>query len=75
MLGFSSEAEVDQWCAGRGMPKRPLISLAQQWELAVRWYANRLTVESRRPKPDEMKAIFAELGLTGPFWDPTADSF
>lgn len=75
MLGFSSEAEVDQWCESRGMPKRPLISLAQQWELAVRWYANRLTVESRRPKPDEMKAIFAEIGLTGPFWDPAADPF
>lgn len=75
MLGFSSEAEVDQWCASQGMPKRPLISLAQQWELAVRWYANRLTVESRRPKPDEMKTIFAEIGLTGPFWDPTADTF
>jgi hypothetical protein len=75
MLGFSSEAEVDQWCESHGVQKRPLISLAQQWALAMRWYANRLTIESRRPKPDEMKTIFAEIGLTGPFWDPTADAF
>ena len=75
MLGFRSEAEVQDWCARRGIEPRPLITLEQQWQLAVRWYENRLTVESRRPRPDEMAAIFAEIGLTGPFWDPMADRF
>jgi hypothetical protein len=41
----------------------------------VHWYANRLTVESRRPAPDEMVSIFASIGLTGPFWDPKTDQW
>jgi hypothetical protein len=52
---------------------RPLITLDQLWYLAVTWYASRLTVESRRPAPDEMATIFAQIGLEGPFWDPKAD--
>ena len=43
--------------------------------LAVAWYANRLTVDARRPAPDEMVGIFAAIGLTGPFWDPKADQW
>ena len=43
--------------------------------LAVTWYENRLTVESRRPGPDEMVEIFARVGLEGPFWDPKADQW
>ena len=58
----------------RGIPKRPLINLEQLWQLAVHWYANRLTVESRRPAADEMVSIFASIGLTGPFWDPKSDA-
>lgn len=70
MLLFRSEETVDLWCRARGIPKRPLISLEQLWQLAVYWYANRLTVESRRPAADEMVSIFASIGLTGSFWDP-----
>ncbi|HEU4994085.1 MAG TPA: hypothetical protein VFT29_04670 [Gemmatimonadaceae bacterium] len=29
----------------------------------------------RRPQPDEMRAIFAGLGLTGDVWDPQSDTF
>lgn len=39
------------------------------------WYANRLTVDSRRPAADEMAGIFAGVGLTGSFWDPKADAW
>jgi hypothetical protein len=41
----------------------------------VTWYGNRLTVESRRPGPEEMASIFAAIGLEGPFWDPQTDVF
>lgn len=75
MLFFRSEEHVDRWCGQRGMIKRPIISLEQLWQLAVTWYANRLTVDSRRPAPDEMAGIFASIGLTGPFWDPHADQW
>ena len=73
MLLFRSEEHVDLWCADRGIPRRPLVSLQQLWTLAVTWYENRLTAESRRPDAGEMVGIFAGIGLTGPFWDPKSD--
>ena len=73
MLLFRSEETVQAWCAARGLSVRPLVSLDQLWFLAKTWYENRLTVDSRRPAPEEMGRIFARIGLTGPFWDPTAD--
>jgi hypothetical protein len=75
MLLFRSEETVNSWCEARGTPRRPLISLAQLWQLAMHWYANRLTVESRRPVPEEMVSIFESIGLTGPFWDPKSDQW
>jgi hypothetical protein len=48
--------------------------MAQLWGLASAWYTSRLKLDSRRPQPDEMRAIFERLGLAGPFWDPQADS-
>lgn len=75
MLLFRSEETVDRWCERRGVPRRPILDLAQLWRLAVAWYSNRLTVESRRPGPDEAASIFAEVGLVGPFWDPKSDAW
>ena len=73
MLLFRSEETVRQWCRANGVPRRPILDLDQLWYLATTWYENRLTVESRRPGPDEMVEIFARIGLEGPFWDPKAD--
>jgi hypothetical protein len=75
MLFFRSEEHVDKWCNANGVMKRPLVSLEQLWQLAVTWYGNRLTVESRRPAPDEMVKIFSEIGLQGSFWDPKSDQW
>jgi hypothetical protein len=75
MLFFRSEERVDEWCAARGVPRRPVVTLPQLWQLAVAWYGNRLSPDARRPGPDEMRRIFAEIGLEGPFWDPQADVF
>jgi hypothetical protein len=61
MLLFRSEETVNQWCEAQSVPRRPLVNLEQLWQLAVHWYANRLTVESRRPGADEMIEIFASL--------------
>ena len=68
MLLFRSEEHVDRWCAVHGLPRRPLVTLAQLWELSVAWYANRLTPEARRPMGAEIREIFDRLGLTDPFW-------
>jgi hypothetical protein len=75
MLLFRSEETVKAWCAAHSTPVRPLVSLEQLWRLAKTWYENRLTPDSRRPKPGEMVQIFAAIGLTGPFWDPTSDQW
>lgn len=75
MLFFRSEERVREWCAARGNPVRPLVSIDQLWKLATTWYSTRLEENSRRPQPDEMREIFSNLGLEGDFWDPRADSF
>jgi hypothetical protein len=75
MLFFRSEEGVAEWCAERGLPVRPIVSLEQLWKLAVAWYANRLDPGARRPQPDEIRRIFARIGLEGPFWDPESDAF
>lgn len=69
MLAFRSEAHVDEWCRRHGAPRQPSISLEQQWQLAVAWYGDRLSPESRRPSTQEAETIFAEIGLTAPAWD------
>jgi len=68
MLLFRSEEHIERWCQIHNVPRRPLVSLDQLWQLALAWYANRLTEESRRPGPDEMEEIFARLGLRDSFW-------
>jgi Alkylmercury lyase len=71
MLLFRSEETVEGWCREHGVPRRPILSVEQLWSLAVAWYENRLTVDSRRPGPEEMVGIFSRIGLEGPFWDPS----
>ena len=75
MLLFRSEERVREWCQARGAPLRPLVTIPQLWSLAVTWYGTRLQSTSRRPGPDEMRKIFAGLGLSGAFWDPASDQF
>lgn len=75
MLFFRSEERVEEWCRDHGVPRRPILSLEQLWSLAVAWYHNRLSPEARRPGAEEMRRIFADIGLTGPFWDPETDQF
>jgi len=68
MLLFRSEEHVERWCRARGLAKNPLVTLDQLWQLALAWYANRLTPEARRPMGAEIREIFDRVGLTGPFW-------
>jgi hypothetical protein len=75
MLFFRSEDQVKLWCQARGIVPRPLVTMSQLWQLAVAWYATRLSPEARRPGPVEMREIFARVGLDDPFWDPQADGF
>ncbi|HJQ22001.1 MAG TPA: hypothetical protein VJ867_16775 [Gemmatimonadaceae bacterium] len=71
MLFFRSEDMVRQWCDARGAPVRPVVTIPQLWKLSTAWYSTRLQPNARRPQPDEMRRIFAGIGLSGDFWDPT----
>ena len=75
MLFFRSEDRGKGGCRARGIKPRPIVTMSQLWQLAVAWYATRLSPEARRPAPDEMRRIFAQIGLDDPFWDPQADVF
>lgn len=50
------------------MARGAIMTIAQAWELSRRWYGRRLDPEGRRPTPDEARAIFDRVGLTGAFW-------
>ena len=41
----------------------------QAWRLARAWYADKLDAQWRRKTAEEAEAVFAELGLTGSFWN------
>jgi hypothetical protein len=75
MLFFRSEDALADWCIARRQPRRPTATLPQLWQMAVAWYSNRLSLEARRPDANEIRDIFARIGLTDPFWDPRADRF
>jgi hypothetical protein len=72
MLLFRSEAHVRAWYEPKGVRTGALLTLAQQWDLARSWYADRLSRDWRRRTPEEAEAVFADVGLTGDFWRLTA---
>ncbi len=68
MLLFRSEEHLDKWLADNGRSRGATMTVEQQWELARTWYADRLSPDWRRRTPEEAEAVFAEIGLSGPFW-------
>lgn len=68
MLLFRSEEHVERWCAVKGLPRGATLTPEQSWQLARTWYSNRMDPDYRRKTAEEAEAIFAELGLSGPFW-------
>lgn len=68
MLLFRSEGHAERWAAQRGRALGAFLTLEQQWRLSRAWFADRLTPDFRRRTAEEAQALFADLGLTGPFW-------
>ena len=42
--------------------------MQQGWELARRWYGDRLSANWRPFNAQQAQGIFAEMGLRGEFW-------
>ncbi|TMA18040.1 MAG: hypothetical protein E6J62_16040 [Deltaproteobacteria bacterium] len=68
MLLFRSERHVARWCEQWQRPRGGTLDLAQAWELARAWYGSRLDPGFRPFTREEAQALFARVGLTGPFW-------
>jgi len=69
MLLFRSEEHVRAWCAVWNQPWGGVLTPEQGWGLAKAWYGtDRRDPNWRRKTADEAQEIFAELGLTSPFW-------
>jgi predicted metal-dependent hydrolase len=68
MLLFRSEQHIDRWCRQWNRRRGGILSLDQGWRLAQAWYGDRFSPDRRAKTGDEVQALFAEIGLRGPFW-------
>jgi hypothetical protein len=68
MLLFRSEEDVVDWCERHGRAPGAVLGAAQLWELAQRWYGDRLDRGWRPRTAEASQAVFTALGLTGEFW-------
>ena len=69
MLLFRSEEHVSNWCRQWKLGLGAVLDLNTAWRLAHAWYhEDRREPAWRRKTLEEIEALFAELGLTSPFW-------
>ncbi len=68
MQVFRSEDDVKAWSAATGHKVGLVFEPGQLWELASKWYDDRLDLRWRRRTPAERQAILDSVGLTGPDW-------
>jgi hypothetical protein len=52
------------------LPRGEVLTLEKVWELSQAWYWDRLSPSFRGRSPAEASAVFAQVGLTSPFWQP-----
>lgn len=67
MLLFRSEEHLGRWLS-LGHPAGEKLTLDQQWELALRWFAGRHLPGWQRRTPAEAQRVFASVGLSSDFW-------
>ena len=69
MLLFRSEEHVQAWLKQWRRSPGEVLSVEACWRLARAWYGpDRRELSWRRKTPEEAEALFAQLGLTSPFW-------
>lgn len=67
-LLFRNEAEVDEWCATRGIPKGDVRPIKQIWDFAGEWYGRHADADWTKWSIREAAEIFAHHQLNGPTW-------
>lgn len=69
MLVFRSEEHIERWRETWNQPRGATMTLEQMWALSCAWYGpNRGDPDWQRPTVEGAEALFASIGLTGPFW-------
>lgn len=74
MLLFRNEAEVDAWCAERGVPKGDVRPVEQVWGLAAEWYGRHAAPDWIKWSTAQAAEIFRRHNLTGPIWALSDDA-
>ncbi|MGA0391694.1 MAG: hypothetical protein ACO3OW_12625, partial [bacterium] len=64
----SSKAHLQNWLKRTDQNHGEMISLQTCHQLAIQWYSGRAEKHWERRSVDLTQAMFAELGMTGPFW-------
>lgn len=67
-LLFRDEAQVDEWCATRGIAKGDVRPIEQIWEFARQWYARHADADWTKWTVHEAIELFARHHLSGPVW-------
>jgi hypothetical protein len=65
---FRSEEHVREWSTQSGIAPGATFGIESLWRLAQLWFHDRLSPRWRRRTIEEAHGIFAEAGLSGPFW-------
>jgi hypothetical protein len=65
---FRSEADIRAWCERHDFAPGAVLAIPQLWDFARSWYGSCLVEPWRKRTKEEVEAIFAANGLTGPFW-------
>lgn len=68
MLLFRNEAQVDGWCAARGIQKGDVRPVEQAWAFAAEWYGRHAAADWTKWSMQEAAEIFSRHNLTGPIW-------
>ena len=68
-LLFRDEAEVDEWCKKRGVPKGDIRPIEQVWNFATEWYGRHADSDWTKWTLHEAVEIFARHKLGGPVWN------
>lgn len=73
MLFFRDEAQVDDWCRERGIPKGDVQPIERVWKFASEWYSRHADEDWVKWSVPQAAEIFRRHDLTGPIWSLDGD--
>ncbi len=68
MRFFRSEEDLQKWLINNNLQGGSRLSVNQLWQLAQKWYHNRLNPNYHGRSMPEIQQIFKEVGLDSEFW-------